>query len=278
MFDQRPLVIATKHAKEQAIQPVLEEALGVRCITSDTLDTDLLGTFTGEVERTLDPVATAREKCMRAMDASGCDLAVASEGSFGPHPSMPFVASDEELLVFIDRLNGLEIIAREISMTTNFAAEGIDDAEALQTFADKAQFPSHGLILRKARDSADDISKGITDSKLLYQRFDELVKKYGKAWVETDMRAMYNPTRMGVIADAARALVDLLQSRCPSCAMPGFTVTEVVPGLPCELCHLPTRSASRHLSVCKHCAYSEELRYPHGKTAEDPRFCEFCNP
>jgi hypothetical protein len=46
MFKDRTLVIATKHAKERAIAPILERELGVRCISSEGLDTDLLGTFT----------------------------------------------------------------------------------------------------------------------------------------------------------------------------------------------------------------------------------------
>ena len=60
--------------------------------------------------------------------------------------------------------------------------------------------------------------------------------------------------------------------------MPGFTVTEVVRGLPCELCGLPTKAASRHISRCGHCDHSEERRYPDGRTAENPMYCDFCNP
>ena len=58
MFQNRQLLIATKHNKERVIAPLLEEALGVTCVVNDTFDTDTLGTFTGEVERTLDPLAT----------------------------------------------------------------------------------------------------------------------------------------------------------------------------------------------------------------------------
>ncbi len=75
MFKGRTLLIATKHRKEQVISPILEEALGVKCIVSENIDTDVLGTFTGEVERTNSPLETARMKCE-----------LASEGSFGSHP------------------------------------------------------------------------------------------------------------------------------------------------------------------------------------------------
>ena len=276
MFEGRTLVIATKHHKERAIAPVLEEALGVRCVVADDLDTDRLGTFTGEVERTLDPLATAREKCRRAIRASGHDLAVASEGSFGPHPVMVFAPGDDELLMLVDRRNDLELVVREVSAETNFAAEEVATESALLDFAAKAQFPEHALILREARDSPRNIHKGITDRARLLGIFHKRLG--GRAVVETDMRAMYNPMRMQVIAAATRKLVALAEAKCPACGMPGFRVTEVVPGLPCGLCGLPTNSPSRHVSKCRHCGHVEELRYPAGKKTEDPMYCEFCNP
>jgi hypothetical protein len=58
MFKGRSLVIATK--KEKVIAPLLEEALGIVCFVPEDFDTDTLGTFTGEIERKLDPISTAR--------------------------------------------------------------------------------------------------------------------------------------------------------------------------------------------------------------------------
>ena len=76
MFISRKLIIATKHKKESVIAPILEKELGVRCFTDETFDTDTLGTFTGEIERELDPIATARRKCLLAMELNNCDLGV----------------------------------------------------------------------------------------------------------------------------------------------------------------------------------------------------------
>ena len=278
LFQDRSLVIATKHAKERALAPVLEGALGVRCLVPDALDTDLLGTFTGEVERTLDPVAAAREKCRRAMDATGTELAVASEGSFGPHPVMVFVPGGEEILVFVDRANDLEVVVRDVSAATNFATAQLSDEEALLDFARKAQFPSHGLILRRSRDSDEAMHKAIHDEAQLLGVFRELCTRYGQVCIETDMRAQHNPTRMEAIAAAGRKLVARLEATCPQCARPGFAVTEVIRGLPCELCGLPTDGVSRHVLICAGCGQREEIRYPDGRTAQDPMYCEFCNP
>ena len=108
MFQGRNLLIATKHEKEKVIAPILEKELGVKCFVSSDLDTDKLGTFTGEIERMDDPITTARNKCLTGMDLTNCDLAIASEGSFGPHPTMYFITADEEFLLFVDKKNYIE--------------------------------------------------------------------------------------------------------------------------------------------------------------------------
>jgi hypothetical protein len=171
MFKGRNLIIATKHSKEKVIAPIVEKELGVKCFVSLDLDTDLLGTFTGEIERKDDPVTSARNKCLMAMELTNCDLAIASEGSFGPHPTLYFIPADDEILVFIDKKNGFEIIAREISTESNFNGSEIKTEKELLAFAANAHFPSHGLILRKSKEEYGDIVKGITSEAQLSKVF-----------------------------------------------------------------------------------------------------------
>jgi hypothetical protein len=125
MYEGKTLIIATKHEKEKVITSILEKQLGVKCVVLSGFDTDELGTFTGEVERRDDPITTVRNKCKMAMEILNCDLAIASEGSFGPHPSIYFLPADDEIICFMDRKNELEIIARELSTETNFNASEI---------------------------------------------------------------------------------------------------------------------------------------------------------
>lgn len=278
MFQSRRLLIATKHEKESVIAPLAEKALGVSCFVPKDFDSDLLGTFTGEVDRKLDPIATARQKCLMAMEMTDCDLAIASEGSFGQHPSLFFVKAGEEFLIFIDKKNNLEIISRELSTETNFNGRELKTEEALFEFANSVGFPSHGLILRKGREENADIFKGITDEKQLKNVFGHLQQKYGSVYVETDMRALYNPTRMGVIEEATKKLLDKINSQCPQCSMPGFGITDAKSGLKCSLCGSPTRSTLSYIRQCLHCHYLEEEMFPHKKKDEDPMYCDFCNP
>lgn len=278
MFQNRKLLIATKHQKEKVIASILEMELGVSCFVDETFDTDALGTFTGEIERELDPIATAREKCLQAMKINNCDLGVASEGSFGPHPSMFFVNADDEFLIFIDTKNNIEVIARELSTSTNFNGKQIQSEKELLEFADQVDCPAHGLILRKSKDENTEIYKGITDIEVLKKSFQHLYSKYNTVYAETDMRAMYNPTRMNVIKKAAEKLVQKIKSTCPQCQMPGFGITDAKKGLECSLCGSPTNSTLSYIYVCQRCQFTKEEIYPNKKTTEDPMYCDYCNP
>ena len=277
-FEGRQLVIASMHQKEQVLQPLLEASLKVTVSVAYGLNTDLLGTFSGKIARIADPLTTARKKCELAMDLSGCDLAIGSEGFFGAHPSAFFLPANEEWLLLLDRKNGLEIHARHLSTATNFAGQAFSNLEELNDFANKVGFPSHGLILRRSKDELEGILKGITDPDQLRTAALQLLETQGAGFVETDMRAMYNPSRMQVIQETAELLLQKLNSFCPSCQLPGFAVTSAVPGLPCSLCGTPSSAALAHLLVCNHCQHQEKVDFPHGKKTEDPQYCQVCNP
>ena len=277
-FKNRRLIIATKHGKENVIAPLVEEYLGAVCFVDENFDTDLLGTFTGEIERKADVISTVREKCLSAMKLNNCDLGIASEGSFGPHPTVFFANADEEFLIFIDKKNNLEVIVRELSLETNFAGKEIKNEKELLQFADSVQFPSHGVILRRSREENDAIFKGIADETELKKIFTNLVEKFPGVYAETDMRAMFNPTRMKVIESASKKLMEKINSLCPNCNRPGFGITSSKKGLPCSLCHLPTRSILSNISVCEHCNHMKEDFFPYQISVEDPTYCNFCNP
>jgi len=278
IFKNRKLLIATKHQKEKVIAPILEIELGVICFVDESFDTDILGTFTGEVERKLDPISTVREKCLQAMKINNCDLGIASEGSFGPHPSIFFVNADDEFLIFIDKLRNIEVIVREISTTTNFNGKQVQNQKELIEFADQIGFPTHGLILSKLKDEKTEIHKGITDIENLKNSFELLWAKYNSVYVETDMRAMFNPTRMNVIKNATKKLVQKIKSTCPQCKTPGFGITDSKNGLKCSLCGSQTDSILSYIYICNHCQYTKEEIYPLNKTTEDPMYCIYCNP
>ncbi len=278
MFENRTILIATKHKKEEVVAPMFKKEFNLNSRVVTNFDTDSLGTFSGEIKRLEDPLTTLRKKCLMSMEMEGADIAVASEGSFGPHPFYYFSPIDNELVIFIDKLNGIEIVASETSMNTNFSGRNVESFSDVLKFATDVKFPSHGIVLRKDPNSNDDIFKGIVTYNDLKKAYDFLSLKYNSVYAETDMRAMYNPSRMLVIEKAFEKLVSKIKSHCPKCDVIGFDVEDVKYGLPCARCGYKTKSVLSHHYLCKHCGYSEDKLFPNNIITEDPMYCDMCNP
>jgi len=280
-FQGRILGVATLHGKEQVIGPALLKVLPMagHCAIHG-VDTDRFGAFSGEVQRNTDPLTAALEKAKHGVEVSGLDLVIASEGSFGPYPPAPFMPCDEEFLVLYDARDGAVFEHRHVSLETVFGGERCVSVRDVLAFAERMKFPAHGLVLRtKERwERGDALHKGIRDPDRLRELAGSLIDGMGSAWVETDMRAMENPTRMAVIAETAGRFAGELARRCPTCGELFFRITGTVAGLPCGLCGMPTASIRSYLRSCRSCGSSRAEPRPDGKLEEDPRYCDHCNP
>ena len=279
-FRDRIGVIATMHRKEEVMAPLLENQLGVQLVIPHTLDTDTFGTFTRDIKRPGDQVCTARLKAEAAMSSTGLSLAFASEGSFGPHPVLPYLPYNREIVMLVDRDQELEVMGQTFSTETNYRQTQVTDLKAALAFAQKIGFPTHGLIAMPDPNSTSptELFKGITTEVQLIEIVTDLLKKFGQVHLETDMRAMYNPTRMKVIAQATQDLIRKLNQCCPDCGYPGFDITEQKVGLPCALCHAPTQLALTAVQQCQKCGFSQIIYFPNGEKVADPAQCAYCNP
>ena len=281
IFANRTAVLITKHKKEKVIFPVLAQN-GMNLKLLDTIDTDAFGTFTRDIERKGTQLEAARYKALKAIEETGESIAIASEGSFGPHPTLFFVPANIELVLFIDNLNNIEISGWEISTDTNHSHIEVSSLKEALKFARQCGFPSHGMVVRPNTAGDDNLIlfKGITSEKTLQEALTISLSASldGKALIETDMRASYNPKRMKVIEKATINLLNKIRSLCPACNWPAFEITEWIRGLPCENCSLPTRGISKHIYLCKKCNHEKEIEFPDGKKYSDPGFCDFCNP
>ncbi|MFC5713839.1 DUF6671 family protein [Thalassorhabdus alkalitolerans] len=291
LFLNRKCVIATMHKKEEVIAPILEHELALEAVVPESFDSDSFGTFTKEVKRAGNQLEAARKKAMAAMKQTGLDIGIASEGSFGAHPVFSHVPYNRELIVCIDQKQGFEIIGYAANSNTNAAQKEIASFKEAEEFAKSAGFPEHGLIVKRSNDSrkSKDIIKGITSTEELNRAVESLSRPANTSFgfwkktskllsIETDMRAMYNPTRMKNIELAAQDLVSKITSLCPSCSAPGFEVTEHKKGLPCAGCGFPTEALLAHVYSCKKCSCKHEVQCPKGKEYEDPLRCHVCNP
>lgn len=280
-FAGRMMGVATIHGKEQVIGPVLMKAMSLAGFTAiEGLNTDRFGAFSGEVQRVLDPLEACRAKAKHGAEVSGFDLVIASEGSFGPYPPAPFVPCDEELLVLYDARDDRFFEHRHVALNTVFGGEQCSTWAQVKEFAGRMKFPGHGVVVRTSEKwvVGDPMTKGIRDEEVLRTIVQGLIASNGSCWVETDMRAMMNPTRMAVIAETAERFARELASTCPACGACWFRVTESMPGLPCELCGWPTESIRAYQRTCMECAHEASSPRPDGKHSEDPLHCGNCNP
>ncbi|HEY9652262.1 MAG TPA: DUF6671 family protein, partial [Coleofasciculaceae cyanobacterium] len=147
LFTNRVAVLATMHQKERAIAPLLEERLGLKVIVPQDFDTDAFGTFTRDIKRPGTQLEAARLKAQKALAVTGETLAIASEGTFGPHPTFPYISLNRELVILLDQANALEIVGQEASTETNYAHQSVSTLEDAYKFADEIGFPEHGLVV-----------------------------------------------------------------------------------------------------------------------------------
>tara|TARA_B100000508_G_scaffold141026_1_gene145304 strand:- start:87722 stop:88555 length:834 start_codon:yes stop_codon:yes gene_type:complete len=277
MYKKERVFIATRHKKEQVIAPIFQQVFDARPFVSSFINTDQFGTFTREIIRKDDPITTLRRKCEYGYKTSGCPLVVASEGSFGSHPSMPFVNANEEVVMFKDFNENIEVIGKYLSTDTNLYESEVSSIIELEKALSEIKFPDHGILIRDKEEN-EVILKGVFDHEQVIRFVSASLKTGQKLEVSSDMRAVYNPTRMLNIEKATQALVQNMQSKCPQCEAPGFIVSDQKPGLPCSNCGMPTRSIKTAIKKCQKCEYESSIDFPNKKEKEDPMYCDFCNP
>ncbi len=280
LFAHRVAVLATMHGKEAAIAPLLQAELNLKTIVPADFNTDAFGTFTREIKRTGDQLTAARFKAEAAMQLVGETLGLASEGSFGPHPAIPYLPCNRELVILLDATHDLEIVGYDFSTDTNYRQQVVNSLAAALAFAQQIGFPSHALVAMPTADSPEPaaIVKGIVTESELREAVTPWLQRQGSVYLETDMRAMLNPTRMQAIARATQDLIRKLRSHCPQCDAPGFDVSDRKPGLPCGLCYTPTDLTLATVYRCQKCSFTQDRLYPDGIELADPAQCAYCNP
>ncbi|WP_323494116.1 DUF6671 family protein [Sphingomonas sp. 10B4] len=269
------------HDKQKVVAPIVERFLGLRLEVTTGVDTDAFGTFSRDIERTGSQLDAARAKIEAAFERMpDLKIGLASEGSFGPHPYIPFCPVEREIVVLVDRTSDLELVGHHATLDTNFAHVVVNDIAAGLEFAERVGFPDHGVIVMGCRDGqpVPDLTliKDAATRDDLASALHEVIAKAGAAFVETDMRAYRNPRRMRAIKRATIDLARRASSPCPGCGRPGYAVTERLPGLPCSWCGEPTLLTKANVQSCVGCGWRVERAVE--AVAADPAHCGECNP
>ena len=277
MYNNIRIILATKHSKEHAIQKPFEDAFNAHLFVPNNYDTDQFGSFTGEIARTLSPLDTAIAKAKKAALEYGYDYAIASEGSFGPHPSIFFAPADSELLCFIDIPQNIIVAESVLTTDTNYAQKEISREDEYASFLENIQFGSHAVMVRGLADNAI-LAKGVTNCDALSAVLSEGFKRYSHLRLETDMRAMVNPTRMNVIRKLTHQLIYRINQVCEQCQAPGFGKKTVAGNLSCQDCSSLTELYQYQVLNCVKCSYQKHCPRPDGLLQADPKYCPNCNP
>lgn len=276
-------VIATMHRKEVVIAPALERGLGLDVRLAADVDTDLLGAFTGEIVRHKSARDMAVAKAHLALQRMpSAAYGVGSEGSFGPHPLLPFVNAGSEIVALVARDDTLRLFGYDLTMETNALTEVVHSLPVARAYAARLGFPSHAIVISGVEGPRPSfrygIFKGVDSDDGLRAAVTSVLQACGAAALQSDMRAHHNPTRMRSIERAAQDLVRRAITRCPRCHHPGYEQIDRHLGLPCRVCESPTGLVRSVVFGCAYCGQREEHPRPDGRDAADPGECEYCNP
>ena len=277
-YSGQTAVLTSKHQKLNQIAPPFAEHIGLGIVELD-LDTDQLGTFTGEIERLNPPQETAIRKARMGMKASGSALGIASEGSIGPDPLVPFAISDIEHLVLVDDELGIIITETYRSFDITAATITATVGQNLGDFLIRADFPHHKLIVRPNTEARDISIKGITDLMQLNAAIETCAQQSpsGFVIVESDLRAHCSPSRQANIQAAATALALRVSHLCPHCHSPGWGRTSYQKGVMCSECFRVNQEAIRQeILGCARCEHLASGKIIAQKL--DPTYCNWCNP
>ena len=277
-YTDKRVAFLTQHNKELVVAPELRRELGLKVERIDGYDTNQLGTFSREIPRAGSQLETARKKVRIGMNLSGCKLGLASEGSFNMDPYTGMIPWNVEMVIFIDGLHDFEVVGfyQGSAKVGNLLS---DDWASAEAFARKLGFPEHYMVVRPEDKDDQRIRKDIDTWTKLEDTFfwARGQSANGSVFLETDMRAHANPTRMEHIRLAAVDLAEKLNSVCSVCGIPGFWIIDQVKGLPCGMCGSPTDRIREDIYGCLKCSHRVTKKRAEKKFA-DPKYCDYCNP
>ena len=277
-FQGKTAWLATNHKKEEIIGPILISGLELTVRKISDFDSDALGTFSGDVERPGNQLETAQLKIgLAKKKLPEEDLFISSEGAFFPNPEMPVLTRNLELIL-------LKSISDHIEIKGTFSETGfplwesaVSSEKDLNPYLFKRDFQNEGLILKTFSANKWVVFKDFNKSEEILAAFFEISKFKSNIILSPDLRAHRNELRRKNIGKAAENLVRNALSTCPSCGTPGFCITEIIKGLPCNWCEMPTRLPKAEVWNCQSCHYKMTTPLDNPESA-DPGFCDFCNP
>lgn len=241
--------------------PSFADELGAHVVAPAGIDTDQFGTFTGEVTRTLAPLAAATAKARLAIQVTGVPYGLASEASYDTWFGM--LAMHEEILMFVDDILGIQAVEGINTLGAPGPPRPVDVADKAVGAAKSFGFPRQGAAVKASVDDRVPVfGKGITDTGTLVEVVGAALAAAddNRAWVEPDLRAHHNPSRRDVLIALARRLARRVATPCPECGCPGYGKVALRDGLPCRVCACPTTLIAADVHGARRARIAASLR------------------
>lgn len=272
------VALGTMHGKAAVIAPPLS-TLGIGVVVPEGLDTDRFGTFSGEVARAGTMEQAARAKARAAVAMTGLPVGIASEGAYGPHPVVPFLALGQEMILWHEAATGREIVEVQRDDRPAYDHALLSGVDEVAGFLARIAFPDMAVVVA-GEGAARPLAKGLSDARAVERAVAAALalSDSGRAVVMTDMRAHLNPRRMAVIGELAARLAARLACPCPACGAPGWGRLRLEAGLPCGDCGTATGLVRDEILGCTACGAEAAQSFPGAPDWADPGHCPICNP
>ncbi len=278
-YKNERIALATIHAKDRAIAPPFWRVLGAEIVVAESIDTDTLGTFSGEIPRPAPLVETCLQKAEMAFASLDVDCAIASEGSYGPINAVPLVPSGVEIMAFVDRRRGIKLVETLTTSRTNWRLYRFKAGDPTVPAALKEiGFPRFGAFVMRN----SDFNGAHKDLATAEQAIDAVNREArrsadGLALLISDMRAHRNPQRMQVLRALGWKLAKRLHRLCPKCEAPGFGPIDSRRGLPCESCGTATHWIDFEIDGCSACGHATGRPRADGRRTAPKLACRACD-
>lgn len=267
-------LLVTQHGKQRLLGPVFGESGWSLDVAN--VDTDSLGTFSGDVPRRHSPLETVRRKALLGAELGDASWLVASEGSIGG--GWPGIADDVELVALVSRDTRTVVVGRAVGYGLRAVQFMVDatttEGEIVRRCAD-ADLPRHHLLVATS-DSRTRAIGALARVEDVVDACRRLARPHRTLTVQTDFRAHLCPSRQPVIVAAAKDLMIRMSQECPNCVAAGFGEEDMIPGRPCIDCGSLTDEVATQRWVCPTCAFVDDRSFE-GELA-DPSRCSVCNP
>ena len=279
-FRDTKVFFATQHRKSIAAREPFLRILNAE-VEELLIESDRLGTFSGDIERPGSMLDALRGKVRLARESSRERFILVSEGSFSTAGGFGIIAQGIEMLLLDDCATGVQVVEQHVSWNTNYLSTELSNLEELDRFLLQISFGAHGLVLYPSGlKPGTSLFKGILDTSEAREAFMQCINAspLNRVMAMSDMRAHCNPTRMKEISACCELLARRLATTCPYCGSGGFGITGTVIGLPCEACGHPTARVRLEKHTCVSCYAGIEQPRSDGIVVADSSECEMCNP